>query len=92
MPRLYKFALIGFFAYALVTASPAQQTEIGQGLLAIKDAAIGACTREDALCTRAVNYALTVVTGALSDKPAPWLDEQSKRVTPPPPPPSSHPG
>ncbi len=85
MPRLYKFALLGFIAYALVTASPAQQSEIGQGLLAIKDAAVDACTIEGRLCTRAIDYALSVLNSALSDDPAPWMDEQSKRVQPPPP-------
>lgn len=84
MPRLYKCALLGFIAYALVTASPAQQSAIGQGLLAIKDAAIDACTIEDRLCTRAIDYALSAAGNALSDNPAPWMDDQSKRVEPPP--------
>ena len=82
MPRLYKFALLGFVAYALVTASPAQQSDIGQGLLAIKDAAVDACTIEGRLCTRAINYAMTALSSALSDEPAPWMDDQSKRVPP----------
>jgi len=84
MPRLYKFALLGFMAYALVTASPAQQSAIGQGLLAIKDAAVDACTVEGRLCTLAIDYALSAVGSALSDNPTPWMDEQSKRVEPPP--------
>ncbi|MBA4132598.1 MAG: hypothetical protein C0519_14385 [Hyphomicrobium sp.] len=84
MPRLYKFALLGFTAYALATASPAQQSEIGQGLLAIKDAAVDACTIEGRLCTRAIDYALSALNSTLSDDPAPWMDEQSKRVQPPP--------
>jgi hypothetical protein len=83
MPRLYKFALLGFVAYALVTASPAQQSEIGQGLLAIKDAAVDACTIEGRLCTRLLEYVQTTLSSALSDEPAPWLDEQSKRAQPP---------
>ena len=82
MPRLYKFALLGFVAYALVTASPAQQSDIGQGLLAIKDAAVDACTIEGRLCTRAINHAMTALSSALSDEPAPWMDDQSKRVPP----------
>ncbi len=84
MPRLYKFALLGFAAYALVTASPAQQSEIGQGLLAIKDAAFDACTIEGRLCTSALDYAMTTLSGSLSDEPAPWMDEQGKRTQPPP--------
>lgn len=83
MPRLYKFALLGFVAYALVTASPAQQSEIGQGLLAIKDAAVDACTIEGRLCTRAVDYGLSALSSTLSDDPAPWMDDQSKRTPPP---------
>jgi hypothetical protein len=83
MPRLYKFALIGFFAYAVVTATPAQQTEIGHGLVAIKDAAIDACTRKDSLCTRAVDWGWSALSSTLSDDPAPWMDERSKRVEPP---------
>ncbi len=79
MPRLYKIALLGFLGYALVTASPAQQSEIGQGLLAMKDAAVDACTRKESLCTRALDYAASAVTSALSDEPAPWMDDQSKR-------------
>jgi hypothetical protein len=84
MPRLYKLALIGFLAYALVTASPAQQSEIGQGILAAKNAAVDACTIEGRLCTSILNYAWTTLSGALSNEPAPWMDEQSKRVQPPP--------
>jgi len=83
MPRLYKFALLGFVSYALVTASPAQQSDIGQGLLAIKNAALDACTVEGRLCTRAIDSALSAFSSALSDDPAPWLDEQSKRVQQP---------
>jgi hypothetical protein len=90
MPRLYKFALLGFIAYALVTASPAQQSEIGQGLLAIKDAAVDACTIEGRLCTRAIDYALSALSSTLSDDPAPWMDDQSKRTQPPPARPSSN--
>lgn len=84
MPRLYKFALLGFIAYALATASPAQQSEVGQGLLAIKDAAVDACTVEGRLCTRAIDSALSALNSRLSDEPAPWMDEESKRVQPPP--------
>ena len=82
MPRLYKIVLTGFFAYAVVTATPAQQAEIGRGLLAIKDAALDACTRNGSPCTRAVDYAMTFVSGAMSDQPAPWMDDASKRSAP----------
>lgn len=78
MPRLYKFALIAFFAYALVTATPAQQTEIGRGLLAIKDAALDACMVEGRLCTRALTSISHSVWGKLSDEPTPWLDHGGK--------------
>jgi hypothetical protein len=78
MPRLYKFALFGFLAYAMVTATPAQQAEIGRGVVAIKDAAFGACTRSDSPCTLAVEYAMTVVSGAMSNEPAPWMDDSRK--------------
>lgn len=79
MPRLYKFAIFGFLAYAVVTATPAQQAEIGRGLLAMKNAAVEACTREESPCTLAIDYAVSTVSGAMSDKPAPWMDETQKR-------------
>lgn len=82
MPRLYKFAFLGFLGYALVTATPAQQAEIGRGVVAIKDAALDACTRSDSPCTLAVGYAMTVVSGVLSDEPAPWMDEARNRPAP----------
>jgi hypothetical protein len=91
MPRLYKFVLFGFFAYAVVTASPDQQARMGAGLVAVKDAAIEACTRDGAPCTSALQYVGGAVTQTLRDEPAPWLDEQSKQsaplsqsITPPP--------
>ncbi|MCU0732354.1 MAG: hypothetical protein MUE84_12320 [Hyphomonas sp.] len=83
MPRLYKLALTGFIAYALVTASPAQQAEIAQGVLAVKDAAVEACTRKDSLCTRAWDYAMSAISTGMSDGPAPWLDQTSTRPAPP---------
>ena len=86
MPRLYKFALIGFLAYAVVTATPDQQAEMGRGVLAIKNAAVEACTREGSLCAKALSYAAATVNGAMSDEATPWMDEQSKRVQPPAPP------
>ena len=93
MPRLYKFALIGFLAYAVVTATPDQQAEMGRGLLAIKNAAVEACTREGSVCAQALSHAAASVNGALSDEATPWMDEQSKRVQPPAPPVrTQHPG
>jgi hypothetical protein len=86
MPRLYKFALIGFLAYAVVTATPDQQAEMGRGLLAIKNAAVEACTREGSICARAVSSVAATVAGAMSNEATPWMDEQSKRVQPPEPP------
>lgn len=83
MPRLIKFAIFGFLAYAVVTATPAQQAEIGQGVVAIKDAAIEACTREGSLCARVIAYVTGAVGNSLSDEPAPWLDDQAKRPMPP---------
>ncbi len=82
MPRLYKFAIIGFLAYAVVTATPDQQAEMGRGLVAIKNAAFEACTRDGSLCTQALSYAAATFTGGMSNEPAPWIDEQSKRVQP----------
>jgi hypothetical protein len=83
MPRLYKFAIFGFLAYAVVTATPDQQAEMGRGLLAIKNAAVEACTRDGSLCSQALSYAAATISGAMSNDPAPWMDEQSKRVQPP---------
>ncbi len=83
MPRLIKFALFGFLAYAVVTATPAQQAEMGQGLVAIKDAAVEACTREGSLCARAIEFATGTLGKSLSDQPTPWLDDESKRTAPP---------
>lgn len=83
MPRLYKLALAGFIVYAVVTASPAQQAEMGQGVLAVKDAAVEACTRKDSPCTRVLDYARSAVSGVMSDGPVPWLDETQGRTSPP---------
>ena len=83
MPRLIKFALFGFLAYAVVTATPAQQAEIGQGVVAIKDAAVEACTREGSLCARVVNHAMGAVSGAMTDEPAPYFDDDPKREAAP---------
>jgi hypothetical protein len=80
MPRLYKLALAGFIAYAIITASPAQQAEMGQGVLAVKDAAVEACTRKDSPCARVLDYAKSAVNGVMSDGPAPWLDETQNRT------------
>jgi hypothetical protein len=79
MPRLIKFAVTGFVVYAVVTASPAHQAEIGRGLLAIKDAAVDACTRENSPCTIAVTYAVSTLSGVMSDQPAPWMDNAQSR-------------
>jgi hypothetical protein len=79
MPRLIKFALFGFLAYAVVTATPERQAEIGRGVLAVKDAAIEACTRENSLCARVADHAMKAVSGALTDAPAPYFDDDPKR-------------
>jgi hypothetical protein len=83
MPRLYKLALTGFIAYAVVTATPAQQAEMGQGVLAMKDAAVEACTRKDSPCARVLDYAKSAVNGVMSDGPAPWLDETQNQAAAP---------
>ena len=57
IPRLYKFALAGYLAYAVVTATPEQQTRMIDGGAAMMGAAFEACQREDGLCARAIRLA-----------------------------------
>lgn len=83
MPRLYKIVLFGFMAYVIATASPDHQARMAGGLLAIKDAAVDACTREGSLCTSAISGLVALAGNTLNENAAPWLDEQSKRVEPP---------
>ena len=85
MPRLFKFAILGFLTYAVVTATPAQQAEIARGGLAIKDAAVEACQRDGSFCVRAIEYLTSAFAGHMRETDAPWLDDQSKRTahTPP---------
>jgi len=85
MPRLFKFAILGFLAYAVVTATPVQQAAIVDGGLAVKDAAIDACQREGSLCARAIDAVTSAVSGSMTETGAPWLDDQSKRGASPPP-------
>ena len=79
MRRLPKVLIFGFLGYAVVTATPDQQTRILDGIGAIRDAALEACQREDSLCARAIAYVGTAVGQSLSDAPKPWMDEESKK-------------
>ncbi|MDX2307917.1 MAG: hypothetical protein NW216_06755 [Hyphomicrobium sp.] len=79
MPRLFKILILVFFAYAIFTATPEQQTRIFEGVLATRDAAFAACQRKGALCTEAISSLYGVVDRSLADGPAPWLDDPAKR-------------
>lgn len=83
MPRLLKLALLGFLAYAVATASDEQQLAMIAGGLAVRDAAVAACTREGSLCTQAVDTLAVRLSGPSSgagDAPSPWLDDPDKRL------------
>jgi hypothetical protein len=54
MFRLVKWALVAFAAYAIVTATPAQQLAMYQGGRALADAIVDACTRDASPCTKAI--------------------------------------
>lgn len=89
VPRLYKVLAVGFLGYAVAAATPEQQSRIVDGALAVKDAALDACVREDGLCARGLQSLGSAVGGLLSDGPAPWMDEGQRpgsrvTVTPPP--------
>lgn len=86
IPRLYKFALIGYLTYAVVTATPEQQSRMIDGGLAVAGAAFEACQREDGLCARAIASLTATVSQSLTEGPAPWMDEGTRTgvtVTPP---------
>jgi hypothetical protein len=80
MRRLPKILIFGFLVYAVVTATPDQQTRILDGMGAIRDAAIEACQREGSLCSRAFQYVGTAVSQSLTDDPKPWMDDEGKRA------------
>ena len=71
--------MIGFLTYAIATAAPQQQSAIIDGTLAIKDAVFEACTREDSICARAIQYISQSVSGSLTEGSKPWMDEEGKR-------------
>lgn len=75
IPRLYKFALAGYLAYAVVTATPEQQTRMIDGGVAMMGAAFEACQREDGLCARAIGSLTATVSQSLTEGPAPWMDD-----------------
>jgi hypothetical protein len=81
VPRLYKVLFFGFLAYAVATARPETQGQIIGGGLAIKDAAIEACQREDSLCSNAIAWMGSTVSRSLNDNDARWLDEPHKRAS-----------
>ena len=86
IPRLYKFALIGYLTYAVVVATPEQQTRMIDGGLAVAGAAFEACQREDGLCARAIASLTATVSQSLTDGPSPWMDNGARpgvTVTPP---------
>jgi hypothetical protein len=63
MFRLFNFAFIGLLAYAIVTATPAQQSEMLEGGIAMKEAVADACLREDGLCTSVIAHLKSAVDG-----------------------------
>jgi hypothetical protein len=76
MRRLTKIAIAGFLGYAVATASPAQQSAIIGGTLAIKDAAVDACTRDGALCTGAISSLTSGFSSLFHDRGKRWMDEE----------------
>ena len=71
MSRLFKFAIFGLLAYAIVTATPAQQSAMIEGGIAVKDAVIDACLREGGLCTSAIAHLKSTVDGDVQGTPQP---------------------
>lgn len=61
MYRVIKWGFVSLLAYAAVTATPAQQLAMLQGVLALKDALLSACEREGSPCTKMIASAKAVL-------------------------------
>lgn len=79
MRRLPKLLIGGFLLYAIMAANAEQQARMADGVLALKDAVVDACTRPNGSCAQFIGWFASAAGIGLHDSPASWMDDPAKR-------------